>query len=107
MKTFFLTTVLLLGVFFGMQYASDGIQSMQGLNNNDKTVNEQDIEASSNQKLGNENDDLQKKYEQLEDLKAFNFFSSVGTLLSDGLHFVMKEIIAIAISAIDSLIQVE
>ncbi|MDF9760504.1 hypothetical protein OKW24_002277 [Peribacillus simplex] len=81
--------VLFLGVLIGMQQANDGMKKMKGyedpslnsafiINQSDKGEMEADILG---QKVTSH--DLETKKEKLEEMKAFNFFSSIGKALGD------------------------
>ena len=92
MKTFMLTTILLFGVLLGMQLANDGMIKMKGYKDPDfssaftvSQTKEGEVEASV---LGSKvrARDLQQKQQELEDHKAFNFFSSFGRRFADMIH---------------------
>jgi hypothetical protein len=97
MKSFMLTTVLLFGVLLGMQLANHGMMKMKGYEDPDfssaftvSQTKEGEIEASV---LGSKvrTLDLQQKQEQLEQRKAFNFFSSFGKKFADTVHSVINK----------------
>lgn len=100
--TFTCTLVLLilfLGILIGMQTANDGIKKMKGYNDPTLTsafeVNQSkqgELEASV---LGKKvtSHDLEKKKEKLEEMKVFNFFSSVGKTLSAAVSNLFSRII--------------
>lgn len=80
LKTCLIASVMFLCVLFGMQQANQGILRMKGYNDrefhNAFTVDKREngeLEASI---LGNNitSHDLEKKREQLEEMKAYNFF---------------------------------
>lgn len=87
-KAFLLICAMFIAVLFGMQQANEGIHQMKGYNDQNfkgaLTLQENggEIEASI---LGNEvtSHDLQKKKEQLEEMKAYNFFSSLGKKIAE------------------------
>lgn len=92
MKTFMLTTLLLFGVLLGMQLANDGMIKMKGYKDPELSsaftvsqTKEGEVEASV---LGSKvrTMDLQQKQQQLEEHKAFNFFSSFGRKFADIVH---------------------
>jgi hypothetical protein len=89
LKTFLIVSIMFLCVLFGMQQAYEGIHKMKGYDdpgfNSAFTVKAEEngeIEASF---LGNHitSHDLEKKKEQLEEMKAFNFFSSLGKQIAE------------------------
>ena len=91
--------VLFLGILIGMQTANDGIKKMKGYNDPTLTsafeVNQSkqgELEASV---LGKKvtSHDLEKKKEKLEEMKVFNFFSSVGKTLSEAISNLFSSII--------------
>jgi hypothetical protein len=84
--------ILFLGVLIGMQTANDGIKKMKGYDDPKLTsafeLNQSkqgELEAAI---LGEKvtSHDLEKKKEKLEEMKAFNFFSSVGKELGDVIY---------------------
>jgi hypothetical protein len=95
MKLFMLKATLIAGimfisVLFGMQQANEGIHKMKGYEDQDfKSAlsidegNQGELEASI---LGNDvtSHDIDKKREQLEEMKVYNFFSSLGKQLANG-----------------------
>ncbi|MED3548924.1 YqxA family protein [Cytobacillus praedii] len=90
-KTFFLISLMFIAVLFGMQLANEGIHNMKGYDDaNFKdpfAVNENEGGELQASVLGNDisSHDLQQKKEKLEEMKAYNFFSSLGKSLSDGI----------------------
>lgn len=95
-KTFFLISLMFIAVLFGMQLANEGIHNMKGYDDaNFKdafTVNENEGGELQASILGNDisSHDLQRKKEKLEEMKAYNFFSSLGKSLSDGISKVTE-----------------
>lgn len=96
MKMFMLKSVLIaalmfLAVLFGMEQANSGIHKMKGYEDPNFTsafnLSEDESGELETSVLGNKitSHDLEKKKEQLEELKAYNFFSSIGRKLADGL----------------------
>ncbi|MFJ7306925.1 YqxA family protein [Peribacillus frigoritolerans] len=81
--------VLFLGVLIGMQQANDGMKKMKGYE--DPSLNSAFIINQSEQGemeadiLGEKvtSHDLETKKEKLEEMKAFNFFSSIGKTLGE------------------------
>lgn len=99
LKCTFILLVLFLGVLIGMQAANDGIKKMKGYN--DPTItsafevnqsNQGELEASV---LGEKvtSHDIEKKKEKLEEIKAFNFFSSVGKQLGESISNLFSHLI--------------
>ena len=90
-KAFFLLSFMFIAVLFGMQLANEGIHNMKGYDDaNFKdafTVNENEGGELQASILGNNisSHDLQQKKEKLEEMKAYNFFSSLGKSLSEGI----------------------
>ncbi|MBP2241688.1 hypothetical protein J2Z40_002260 [Cytobacillus eiseniae] len=90
-KGIFLISLMFLAVLFGMQLANEGIHNMKGyddVNFKDAfTVNENESGNLQASILGNDisSHDLQQKKEKLEEMKAYNFFSSLGKSLSEGI----------------------
>ncbi len=89
LKSLTLVSILFIGVLLGMQYASNGILEMKGLKESSFQTPVQiqqnesgNIEASI---LGNEikKETIAEKKEKLEEMKAFNFFSSIGKNLAN------------------------
>ncbi|MFN2745265.1 YqxA family protein [Bacillus sp. z60-18] len=76
--------VMFFGVLFGMQQANNGMIEMKGYQDPDLkgalTVSEGDAKEASI--LGHEVD-LEEKQKELEQLEAFNLFSSAGRALSN------------------------
>lgn len=104
MKMFFLKFILVVSlmfvsVLFGMQQANEGIHRMKGFEDaNMKEAlrlsesEEGQVEVSL---LGNEisSHDIQEKKEKLEQMKAYNFFSSIGKKLAEGVSAVTEKAI--------------
>ncbi|WNS74358.1 DUF3679 domain-containing protein [Bacillus sp. DTU_2020_1000418_1_SI_GHA_SEK_038] len=91
LKTLFLTTLMFLVVLFGMQEASEGIMKMKGYNDaNFKgafTFHDNEEGGLQASILGNDvsSHDLEQKKAKLEEMKAYNFFSTMGKKLSEGI----------------------
>ena len=99
LKCTFILLVLFLGVFIGMQTANDGIKKMKGYD--DPTLSsafevnqskQGELEAAI---LGEKvtSHDIEKKKEKLEEIKAFNFFSSVGKKLGKAISNLFSSLI--------------
>lgn len=92
LKAFLLVCLMFICVLTGMQLANKGIHDMKGYEDPSfesavsvKENNDGDIETAI---LGNNvsSHDLQQKKEQLEKMETFNFFSSIGKTIADGLE---------------------
>jgi hypothetical protein len=88
LKSLFLAAIMFVSVLFGMQQANEGIVKMKGYGHEQfqgalslNQTSEGEVEASI---LGNDisSHDLEKKKEELEEMKAYNFFSSIGKALA-------------------------
>ncbi|WP_235864004.1 YqxA family protein [Sutcliffiella halmapala] len=90
-----ITTVLFLGVLLGMQQANEGMRKMKGYD--DPSFKGQAFhvvetsEGLNGTFLGREitSQDIKEKQEKLEGIKAFNFFSSLGKKLANGVSDLM------------------
>lgn len=91
LKSFILASIMMVCVLFGMQQANDGIHRMKGYDDADfgnaVSLSENDkgkIEASF---LGNDVDshDFQKKKQEIEEMNAYNIFSSTGKNITKGI----------------------
>ncbi len=98
MKCMLIVLILFFGVLFGMQKANEGMKKMKGYDDPSLysafTVDEgkSGVEASVlGQKVTSH--DLEKKKKQLEDMEAFNLFSSIGKKMSDGISGVFQSLI--------------
>lgn len=98
-KCALLISALFIGVLIGMQYANQGIVEMKGHEQHNFTSpvgvsqdGEGNVEASF---LGNEveSETLSEKKEKLEDMKAFNAFSSIGKALANIIESITNEIV--------------
>lgn len=107
LKALFLAAFMFVSVLFGMQQANDGIQQMRGFDdpNYEEAITIQEAESGELQAsiLGNEvsSHDLQKKREQLEEMEAYNFFSSLGKQFSATIQALMEETIQLITSLIN------
>ncbi|OIK16614.1 hypothetical protein BIV60_03865 [Bacillus sp. MUM 116] len=103
MKLFMLKSVgiaalMFISVLAGMQLANGGIHKMKGYDdpNFQKTVaiNDKgnDLHASL---LGNQitSHDIEAKKKKLEEMNAFNLFSSMGKKMSDGISSASKKLV--------------
>ncbi|MBS4191360.1 YqxA family protein [Bacillus sp. FJAT-49705] len=91
LKSFILVSLMFMAVLFGMQQANEGIQNMKGYHDSNlkgaftfQEGKDGQVQASI---LGKDvsSHDLQQKKEKLEEMKSFNFFSTVGKKLSEGI----------------------
>ncbi|MGG3469362.1 DUF3679 domain-containing protein [Neobacillus pocheonensis] len=86
-KSFAIAALMFISVLAGMQLANDGIHKMKGYDDpsfqNAISIDETDHATF----LGNDisSHDIEAKKKKLEEISAFNFFSSMGKKLSDGL----------------------
>jgi hypothetical protein len=84
LKSLLIASLMFVSVLFGMQQAHKGIIDMKGYEDTQFksafTVQENGEGKMEASILGNEvtSHDLEKKREELEELKAYNFFSSIG-----------------------------
>lgn len=93
-------------VLFGMQQANNGIKSMKGYEDKNFASalnfqkNNGNLEASV---LGEDvtSHDLQKKKEQLEEMKAYNLFSSMGKGIADGMSSLVQKGVDLAVNLMD------
>ncbi|MFP7733191.1 DUF3679 domain-containing protein [Priestia aryabhattai] len=105
LKSVVLTVFLLCVVFFGMQTAQQGLIKMKGYNDpsiehviNVSKTSDGQVEAAV---LGSKKVvDIDEKQQFLEKRKAFNFFSSLGESLAQG----VKSTIGKALEAIHHLL---
>ena len=78
--------VLFLGVLIGMQQANDGMKKMKGYEdpafNSAFHINQSEQGEMEADILGEKvtSHDIETKKEKLEEMKAFNFFSSLGRI---------------------------
>lgn len=99
LKSMLIAALMFVSVLFGMEQANVGIQHMKGYSNDQfkgaftfEESGDGELEASI---LGNDvsSHDLEQKKKELEEMKAFNFFSSLGKSLADALSHVTEKII--------------
>lgn len=86
-KSFLLASLLFIGVLIGMQKANEGITKMKGFEDQSFQAPisfQKDSNYMETSLLGKEvsSHDLEKKKEKLEEMKAFNFFSTIGKYLA-------------------------
>ena len=96
-KTFIFVSIMFMAVLFGMQQANEGIQNMRGYEDGAfkgafslQERGSGEYEASI---LGNEltSHDIKEKQRLLEEMKAYNFFSSLGKKLSEGVTSITEK----------------
>ncbi len=100
LKSMLVVLILFFGVLFGMQKANEGMKNMKGYDDpalySAFTVDEgkKGVEASVlGQKVTSH--DLETKKKQLEDMEAFNLFSSIGKKLSNGISEIVQSIVGL------------
>jgi len=98
LKTLGLAALMLISVLVGMQLANDGIHKMKGYNDsnfqNAISLNEKDRDLRATF-LGNEisSHDLESKKKKLEEISTYNFFSSMGKKMSEGLSGASEKLV--------------
>lgn len=100
LKFIFVVALMFISVLFGMQQANEGIHKMKGFEDANfreaLNVNEngEQVEVSL---LGNEinSHDIEEKKAKLEQMKAYNFFSSIGKKLAEGASIIMEKMIGV------------
>jgi hypothetical protein len=97
LKSFMLASIMFLSVLFGMQQANEGIHKMKGYEDPEFksafSVSEKENGSYETAILGNDisSHDLEQKRKKLEEMKAFNLFSSLGKKLADGISTVVEK----------------
>lgn len=97
LKSLMLASLLFISVLFGMQQANEGIQKMKGYEDpkfkSAFSIKETESGSLETAILGRDisSHDLEQKQKQLEKMKAFNLFSSMGKKLADGISSVMEK----------------
>ncbi|MDA7026880.1 YqxA family protein [Bacillus sp. CLL-7-23] len=85
-KSILVSVIMLFGVLLGMQQANQGMLEMKGYSDPDLkgafSISKGKIKEAS--VLGHEID-LEEKQKELEQLEAFNLFSSAGRVLADSI----------------------
>ena len=98
LKSLCLAALMFISVLVGMQLANDGIHKMKGYDDpnfgNAVTLNETDSNLSATF-LGNDvsSHDLEEKKKKLEKMNAYNFFSSMGKKMSEGISAASEKIV--------------
>jgi predicted PurR-regulated permease PerM len=107
MKCVLLFAVLMTGIVIGLQQAHKGIERLHvaDKNHNINLINN-DLGNEEMTFLGEKlsSSDLLKKHKQLEDVKAFNFFSSLGSFLSNSLSKIIDFIISLIFKVIEIIV---
>lgn len=97
LKSFMLASLMFLSVLFGMQQANEGIHKMKGYDDpqfkSAFQIKEEKDGTYQSAILGNDvsSHDLEQKRKKLEEMKAYNFFSSLGKNLADGISLVIEK----------------
>jgi len=111
MQCFLITIVLLVGVIVGMQQANQGMKKMQGYDDpslqsafqiSDNSNGE--VEASV---LGKKvtSHDIEEKQKQLEQMEAFNIFSSIGKKIGQGISTIFEKIMLQLSDGVSNIIE--
>nr|WP_263325669.1 YqxA family protein [Neobacillus sp. Marseille-Q6967] len=98
LKCFFVAALMFISVLAGMQIANDGIHKMKGYDDPNfqnaiaLSENGEQVKATF---LGNDisSHDIEEKKKKLEEISAFNFFSSMGRKISEGVSGASKSLI--------------
>jgi hypothetical protein len=91
LKSFLLASIMFICVLFGMQQANEGIYRMKGYDDTNLgkafTFTEGEEGKLQAHFLGKDvtSHDIQKKKQELEKMNSFNFFSSSGKKIADGI----------------------
>jgi hypothetical protein len=94
LKSFCIAALMFISVLAGMQMANNGIHKMKGYEDqnlqNAVSLNEQNASL-----LGQDisSHDLEGKKKKLEEMSSFNFLSSMGKKMSDGISNASARII--------------
>jgi hypothetical protein len=97
LKSFMLASLMFISVLFGMQQANEGIHRMKGYDDPEFksafSIKEKENGTLETAILGNDvsSHDLEQKRKKLEEMKAFNLFSSLGKNLAEGISAVMEK----------------
>ena len=89
LKCFLVIVIFFVGVMLGMQKANTGLVNMRGYDdpqlNSAISITDENGELSASI-MGQQVDshDLEEKKKRIQELKAFNFFSTMGKKVSDG-----------------------
>lgn len=97
-KSVCLAAIMLICVLTGMQLANGGIHKMKGYDDsnfqNAVSINETDKDFTGTF-LGNDisSHDLEAKKKKLEEISAYNFFSSMGKKMSEGISSASEKMV--------------
>ncbi|MFK9091396.1 DUF3679 domain-containing protein [Bacillus salipaludis] len=97
-KSLFIAVLMLISVLTGMQLAGNGIHKLKGYEDpnfkNAVHIHETNNNISASF-LGSDisSHDIEAKKKKLEEISAFNFFSSMGKKMSDGISGASEKII--------------
>ena len=97
-KCFVIMCFMFISVLAGMQLANDGIHKMKGYDDPNFqnaisiTENGEQVKATF---LGNDisSHDIEEKKKKLEEISAFNLFSSMGRKISEGVSIASNKLI--------------
>ncbi|MDM5330952.1 YqxA family protein [Neobacillus sp. CF12] len=98
LKFFCILALMFISVLAGMQLANDGIHKMKGYDDpnfqNAVAINDNGEQVKATF-LGNEisSHDLNEKKKKLEEISAFNLFSSMGKKISQGVSNASEKLI--------------
>ncbi|MEO2074519.1 MAG: YqxA family protein [Bacillus sp. (in: firmicutes)] len=98
LKSFGIAALMLISVLTGMQLANNGIQKMKGYEdpNFHQAVSLKETDNHINASiLGNNisSHDIEAKKKKLEEISAYNFFSSMGKKMSEGISNASENLI--------------
>jgi regulatory protein YycI of two-component signal transduction system YycFG len=105
LKCFILICVLLVGILFGMQKASNEMEQMSASEELGAFNIQKENGVIAAEILGESVDshDLKEKQEELQEVKAFNFFSEIGEQISSLITKVFQFFVAILFSILGKL----
>jgi hypothetical protein len=98
LKSIAIAALMFISVLTGMELANNGIHKMKGYDDpnfqNAVSINETGPELNATF-LGDDitSHDLQAKKKKLEEMSAYNFFSSMGKKMSEGLTSASEKLI--------------
>lgn len=98
LKFFCILAIMFISVLAGMQLANDGIHKMKGYDDpnfqNAVAINDNGERVKATF-LGNEisSHDIDEKKKKLEEISAFNIFSSMGKKVSEGVSNASEQLI--------------
>lgn len=98
LKSFCIASLMFISVLAGMEMANDGIHKMKGYDDpnfqNAIALNDNGEQVKATF-LGNDisSHDIEEKKKKLEEISAFNFFSSMGKKISEGVSSASENLI--------------